>query len=215
MKKLHSYLFATILIGLLSQYLNAQDSPTKVKELYLSGNPLTLDHIGLQYKSELINGNFFRIGLTNINSAVSKNNYGQSTTPTIPSTATHFSGTFDIGLEKRKQITNKLTGFYGLNFVISTSLDRNMRQDPTLPRDLRHLTNLSINPGFGFNSGFIYKISDAFSISAEVIPQLLFKYSSNQRISGTTKVNDTIQGGSFNIDNQSVLVSLVYKWDKK
>ena len=214
MKKLHSHLFATILFGLLSQCLHAQDTETKVKELYLSGNPLTLDYIGLQYKLELNNGNFFRIGFTNINSSISKNNYDQSSN-FYPSTTTHLSGTFDIGLEKRKQITNKLTGFYGLNIVISTSLDRDMREDPTLPRDLRHLTDFSINPGLGFNSGFIYKISDAFSISAEVIPQLLFKYSSNQRISGTTKLKDTIQGGSFNLDNQSVLVSLIYKWDRK
>lgn len=214
MKKLHFHLFATILFGLLSQCLHAQDSETKVKELYLSGNLLTFDNFGLQYKSELNNGNFFRIGMTNIYAMTSKSNEAIPV-PVIPSTSSHYAGTFDIGLEKRKQITNKLTCFYGLNFVITTSLDRNKREDPTLSRDLRHLNNFSINPGFGFNSGFIYKISDEFSISAELIPQLLYNYSSRERISGTDKVLDTIQGGSFIFDNRSVLVSLIYKWGKK
>lgn len=215
MKKLHLQVIVTILFGLLSQSLLAQESETtKIKELYLSGNLLTFNNFGLQYKSELKNGNFFRIGVTDIYSEVTKHNYG-SPTPTLPSTSTNFAGAFEIGLEKRTQITNKLTAFYGVNFVITTSFQRNKREDPTLPSDLRHLDDFSINPGLGFNSGFIYKINDEFSISAEVIPRLLYNYSSTQRISGLNKVNDTTQGGSFNLDNQSVRVSLIYKWDRK
>ena len=215
MKKLHLQLIVTILFGLLSQSLLAQESETtKIKEIYLSGNLLTFNNFGLQYKSELKNGNFFRIGVTDIYSEVTKQNYGLPM-PTLPSTSTHFTGAFEIGLEKRTQITNKLTAFYGVNFVMTASFQRNKRKDPTLPLDSRHLDDFSINPGFGFNSGFIYKITDEFSISAEVIPRLLYNYSSTQRISGLNKVNDTSQGGSFNLDNQSVLVSLIYKWDRK
>lgn len=49
------------------------------------------------------------------------------------------------------------------------------RKYPTLPRDLRYLDDFSINPGLGFNSGFIAKITGDFSISAEIIPKLIYK----------------------------------------
>lgn len=146
---------------------------------------MTFNNFGLQYKSGLKNGYFFRIGVTDIYCEVTKQNYGLSM-PTFPSTSTNSSGAFEIGLEKR--------------------------EDPSLPSDLRHLNDFSINPGFGFNSCFIYKIVDEFSVSAEVIPRLLYNYSSTQRISGLNKINDTTQGGSFNLDNQSIRVSLIYRW---
>ena len=134
--------------------------------------------------------------------------------PTLPSTNTTLAGTFEIGLEKRILITNKLTAFYGVNFTVTNSFQRNRRPDPSLPLDSRHLDNLSINPGFGFNSGFIYTLSDEFSISTEIIPRLLYSYSTSQRLSGLNKVKDIRQGASFNLDNQSVRVSLIYRWTK-
>jgi len=134
--------------------------------------------------------------------------------PFLPSTVTDLAGTFDIGLEKRKQITNKLTAFYGINFVVMTTFQRTKTEDPALSRDLRHVSVFSVNPGLGFNSGFIYTISGEFSIAAEISPRLLYHYSTTERISGAIKVNDTTQGGSVNIGNQSVKFSLIYHWIK-
>lgn len=215
MKKLHLQMKVIILIGLFSQSLFAQESETaKTKELYLSGNLLTFNNFGLQYKSELKNGNFFRIGVTDISSHLTKHNAG-SLSAALPSSSTNFSGSFEIGLEKRAQITNKLTAFYGVNIVIGTSFQRIKTEDPTLPLDLRHTDSFGINPGLGFNSGFIYRINDEFSVSAELIPRLLYNYNSLQRISGSTKASDTFQGVSFNLDNQSARVSLIYHWNSK
>lgn len=214
MKKLNLQLFAMILFGLLSSGLFAQISETsRNKELSLNGNLLTFNNFGLQYKSELKSGNYFRLGITDIVYDITKQDYG-TPMPTLPSTNTVIAGTFEIGLEKRTQITNKLTAFYGVNFTFTSSFHRNKRPDPSLPLDSRHLDNLTVNPGFGFNSGFIYKISDEFSVSTEIVPRLLYTYSTSQRVSGLNKVNDTTQGASFNLDNQSVRVSLIYSWTK-
>jgi len=214
MKKMHSLVIVIILFGFLSPSLFSQESEnTKIKELYLSGNLLTFNNFGLQYKSELKNGNFFRIGITDIYSEYADQKYGSSVQ--YPSKSTHFAGRFEIGLEKRTQITEKLTAFYGINFITSTSFQRNKREDPTLPHDSRYLDDFSIEPGFGFNSGFILNITGDFSIAAEIIPQLVFKYASSERISGSEKVKDTNTGGSLNLDNQSVRVSLIYKWNRK
>ncbi|MCJ7447220.1 MAG: hypothetical protein MUO72_05990 [Bacteroidales bacterium] len=75
------------------------------------------------------------------------------------------------------------------------------------------MDEFNINPGLGFNSGFILKILNNFSISAEIIPQLLFEYTSVERIDGPYKVRDTNMGGSFNLSNNSVRVSLIYAWN--
>lgn len=214
MKKLHLQIIVIILFGLLSSGLFAQESGTSGnKELSLSGNLLTFNNFGLQYKSELKNGNYFRIGVTDILYDIRNQDYGIPM-PTLPSTSTDIAGTFDIGLEKRTQITNKLTAFYGINFTVMANFQRDKSPDPSLPRDLRHLDVLTISPGLGFNSGFNYKISDEFSVSAEIIPRLLYSHSRSQRISGLNKINDITQRASFNLDNQSVRISLIYKWSK-
>lgn len=215
MNKLHLQMIVIILFGLLSSGLFAQESETsRIKELYLSGNLLTFNNFGLQYKSELKNGNFFRLGVTDIYSHFSKQNFG-SPSVFLPSSTTELGGTFEVGLEKRLKINNRLTAFYGVNFVTSTNLQRTKTEDPTLSLDLRHLGVFNINPGLGFNSGFIYTISGEFSVSAEVSPKLLYNYTTKERISGTNKVNDITQGGSFNLDNTSVKVSLIYTWSKE
>ena len=213
MNKLHSRLIALVLFGLLSPFLTAQESETgKIKELYLNGNPLTFSNFGLQYKKEIKNGNFLRIGLTNLFSQISKQDFGSAST--FPTANTHLEGSFEVGIEKRNKINNRLTAFYGINFVAASSFYRQKTENPSLLRDLRHLDILSINPGFGFNSGFILSISDEFAIAAEVVPQLLYNYSTTQRIAGTDKITDTTQGGSFNFNNQSLRVSIIYKWIK-
>ena len=211
MKKLH-YLFIPILFGLLSQNILAQESvPIRIKELYLSGNFLSFNNLGIQYKSQLNNGKFFRIGLTDISASLSKQNPYQSGF-SLPSARTEFSGTFEIGLEKRAKITERLSVFYGLNFVTSFSFHRTKTEDPSLSIELRHLGDFNISPGLGFNSGFICKISNEFSASAEISPKLLYNYTSFERIFESAKVKDTTQGVSFNFNNQSVRLSLIYSW---
>jgi hypothetical protein len=215
MNKFQLQMIVIILFGSLSSELFAQVSETsRIKELSLNGNLLTFNNFGLQYKSELKNGNFFRLGVTGINSHFSKQNFG-SPSVLYPTSMIELAGTFEVGLEKRARINNRLTAFYGVNFVTSTSFQKRKTEDPTLPLDLRHLDVLNINPGLGFNSGFIYTISGEFSVSAEVSPKLLYNYTTSERISGTNKVNDTTQGGSFELDNRSVKISLIYTWSKE
>ena len=206
--------FSLFLFGLLSSGLFAQESSYgKTRELYLSGNLLTFNNFGLQYKSETKKGNYFRVGVTSLASHFLKSN---PASPTLYNhTSTNLSGGFDIGLEKRKQVTEKLTAFYGINLAVSADFQRSKYDDPTLPKNLRFTDDFSISPGLGFNSGFILNILNDFSISAEIIPKLNFIYTSNQNIQGTEKVKSTNNGGSLQLDNQSVRISFIYHWTKK
>lgn len=212
MKKLHSVMVITILFCIFSQNILAQVSETKKsKELYLSGNILTFNNFGIRYKSQLKNGNFFRIGVTDLFANVSKSTPGESISSNYSYSSSEFTGTFEVGLEKRAQISDRLSAFYGLNFVLALGIHGTKTEDPSLPRDLRHLNSYNISPGLGFNSGFIYKISDEFSVSAEISPYVVYNYSSNERISESVKIKDITQGGSLRCNN-SVKISVIYSW---
>jgi hypothetical protein len=210
MKKICIYSF---LIVLISSNILAQDpADTRSKEIYLSGNLLTFSDFGLQYKKELKNNTYFRIGFASLNPGYTRNNPGSSNM--FDRSFLIISGSFDLGLEKRKSINEKLTAFGGINLYSSISFGRNKTENPNLPRELRYADSFAINSGLGFNSGLILKLLDNFSISAEITPRLLVNYSSNQNVVGTNKIKDTSTGGSFNFDSSSVRVSFIYNWTK-
>ena len=213
MRILQLSLIALTIFGLISTNLFSQESkPGKVKELYLNGNLLTFNNFGLQYKSELNNGNFFRIGWVNFYTGFS--NLKDGTSPQYNSSDFHFNGDFEIGLEKRKQISERLTFFYGINFLTMTSFNIHKKEDPGMPLDQRSLNDLNLSPGIGFDTGLMFKITGDFSIAAEIMPALLFNYASREEISGTETVKDTQTGVSLDFNTQSVLISLVYRWNK-
>lgn len=213
MKKFHIWLILTVSIGLLTTNLIAQESDSnKVREIYLNGNLLTFNNFGLQYKSSLKENTFLRIGLTNISIDLENKKFGLL----LPygTTWTNLASRFEIGLEKRKPLSEKLSFFYGINLTTSISFQRVKTDNPSLSKDLRTLDDLGINPGLAFNTGFILNVADNFSISAEIIPQFILKYSSSERISGLEKIKDTTTGGSFVCNNESARISFIYRWNK-
>jgi hypothetical protein len=212
MKKLTLALSLLVIAGLLSSTITAQESTSGSREIYLSGNMLSFTNLGLQYKSELKSGNFFRIGVNNFHTGLNKWNYAPNSL--YNTLVTNISLGFEAGLEKRIKITDKLTAFYGVNFLTSFSFERNKRENPALTREQRFHDDFSIEPGFGFNSGFILNITGNFSIAAEIIPALIYSHSSFERIDGNEKVKDINNSFNFNLDNQSARVSLIYRWNK-
>ncbi len=202
------------LLGFLSSGLIAQEPMNdKTREIYLSGNLLTFNNFGFQYKSETKKGNYFRVGANNLQYNISKHN------PASPTQYDHVSsyltGGLDIGLEKRKQITERLSAFCGINLAVSASFLRDKDNDPALTDELSFTDDWDIRPGLGFNSGFILKILNDFSISAEIIPRLYYLHSSNQIIQGTEKLKSTNNSGILELNNQSVRISLIYHWTKE
>jgi len=210
MKKAYVYFF---IVALISLNVNAQDpGDSKSKEIYLSGNLLTFSDFAFQYKTELRNNTYFRIGLARLSPNFYKSNPGS---PTAYETSTlSVSGSIDLGIEKRKQISENLILFSGINLYTGSGFNRSKTEDPSLPLDLRHEDNFNINSGLGFNSGFILKLMDNIALSAEIMPRLLIVYNSSQNVVGTNKIKDTKIGGSFNFDTYSFRVSFIYKWIK-
>ena len=129
------------------------------KEFHLKIMPL--NSFSFDYKSENKKNNFFRIGLTafdanliNTNSNLTVSNYFNSA---------NFSLGLQIGFEKRKRFTERISAFTGTNLYTSTGLIKYKKDDPTLyPVSLRQITDFQISTGLSFNSGFLLNLNDNF-----------------------------------------------------
>ena len=116
-----------------------------------------------------------------------------------------------------KQGKEKITGncFQGRQTDSGNSGYRRNRSDsPNLPEDLRALDDLYIYPGLGFKSGVILNIKNDFFISAELSPQILYKYYSHERITNSELRKERTTGFDLNLNNESVRISLIYRWTK-
>jgi hypothetical protein len=213
MKKHYLTLLILLLLIPFSDNLLAQESENnKQKEVYLNGDLIHLTNLGLQYKTEIKNKTYFRLGLADFSFNYSKNNPGSDTPLDSKNTSIH--GRFELGLEKRKQIVDKLDFFYGMNLMVYSEFHRNITEDPALPRNLRYRDIIHIEPGLSFNSGFLLHLSSSFSISAEIIPQIIYTYYSSERIEGSEKVKDINNGVTFSANNRAIRFSLIYNWEK-
>ncbi|HBE43427.1 MAG TPA: hypothetical protein DDW27_19950 [Bacteroidales bacterium] len=122
---------------------------------------MPLNSFSFDYKSENKKNNFFRIGLTafdanliNTNSNLTVSNYFNSA---------NFSLGLQIGFEKRKRFTERISAFTGTNLYTSTGLIKYKKDDPTLyPVSLRQITDFQISTGLSFNSGFLLNLNDNF-----------------------------------------------------
>ena len=213
----HKNLLALILIlGFTSINISGQDSSRPLsKEIYLTGKILDFTNLGLEYKSEIKENTFFRMGINNLSLNLQRDKNGDPNSIFPPTKRYAVSGRYEFGIEKRKIITDKLQAFYGIDIFTWGSFYRHFQQDPSLPYDLRFHDNLSVTPGFSFKSGLILKISDAFSIAAEIAPEIFYSFGYNEKTVGNIKVKDTSSNGIISISNQNVWIAFVYKWDKK
>lgn len=191
--------------------LNAQGDG-KIKELYLNGNFFKLENLSLQYKTETKKGNYLRIGFTDLNFHSSKASASQ--TMQYSTTQTGMSLAFNIGIEKRKDIINRLQFFYGADVYFSSSYGRTKQDNPTVSRELRFTDHYTIGPGLDFNSGVILNIFKDFFIAAEVMPIIEYSYTKTQEIVNQEKTSNTFNGMHFNFSNENIRLSLVYRWIK-
>ncbi len=219
MNKVFCHLFILIGAFVSTSAVIAQDSDSiRNREIYLTGNVLELKDFGMEFKSEYKKNTYLRLGITNIFLNVFKTNYEDPSPINSPySISSEFRGRFEVGIEKRKQINNRLEGFISINFILGGGFSRMKYDFPDTPRNLQFLDNYSISSGFDFNSGFIAKISDQFLIAAEIVPGIIFSYYSYQKLQPADPEIEKVKGenftGTFNLDNEFARLSLVYRWN--
>lgn len=216
---IHIFILLSVVFST-SETIAQESDSTKNRELYLTGNVLQLKDFGMEYKSEYKKNTYLRLGISSLYLNVDKTMYEDPSPINSPySITSEFRGKFELGIEKRKQINNRFEAFISGNFILGGGFSRLKHDYPDQPTNLQFLDTYGISSGFAFNSGFIAKITDNLLIAAEVIPEIIFSYSCNQNLvlvdSDIEKVKTENFKGTFNLDNESVRISFVYRWNKE
>ncbi len=185
----------------------AQTTPYPLtSEFYLTiMNPVNLTSWGLQYKSEYKKERYVTLSVANLISG-----YGES----LPKSTGFFSEShfvihpeIGIGLEKRKNLDDKLMLAYGP--TVGGSLDYSWKKtnDPSLPLEDRTSSSLVLHPFIGYSVGLLYPISKNFLLSAYLNPRLALSYN-----------NKTDNSVTYNLDlyvsSEWLAFSIVYRMDK-
>ena len=173
----------------------AQDAPAKVKEVGLVFS--NLNSFGLRFKC----GNektLFRITALSLNGNSITNSYDDysfnGTAFSVPSTpSSAIGGGLNIGFEKRKRINDKSYFYWGIDWINSYSESKSNTTTPstytttvdisgvytyesTVFYNNNNTNTYTISSGLGFIAGYAYKLSDSFSIMAELVPSVSYRY---------------------------------------
>jgi hypothetical protein len=186
----------------------AQDTPAKVSEVGLTFSTLT--NYGLRYKygsdntllrltALVFNGSNLTSDYTNY--TVNGVNYEPTSSP-----ANSLGAGLNIGFEKRKSIGDKLYFYYGLDLISSFNQSNNNNTAPFTSTYNATVNNVytqysavlnnynsnnskTISSGLGIVLGIARKINDSFSISAELLPSVLYKYTNTNTTNTSYSVN--------------------------
>lgn len=198
MKKIRCFVILLVLIPLFSM---AQDAKSKIHEVGI--NFSNLNSFGIRYKCGNDN-TLLRLTLLSVNAY--KNNSKPDSTA-INASAIGIG--FNIGFEKRKSITDKLDFYYGLDLLTSflSSSRNNIRYDDKTD-------NWTITAGPGFVLGLDFKINNAITLSAEVVPSLRYSYGETTNTSNSAETKQTNTGYNFGLNTTGANLTLAYRFRK-
>jgi hypothetical protein len=225
----------TIVFLLFSGSIYGQTKPDsvtvkKANEIYIEARGVLFSgSLGVQFKRELKPDLFFKVGGLSLNGATStRNQYDENYYYSrlindvylgeIENKNAAFS--FNIGVEKRKVVTNTFSYFCGIS-LISTTLNYSYKyavlERQNMPPNLFIPTGKSISYkesmfaiGLSPYFGAIFKIYKNLSASIEIAPSILRSYSKKEFSSLIPQINT--QGWNYNLTTNSVGFNLVYRW---
>jgi len=211
MKKFIACSFAILIFG----NLFSQENPTKTKEIGLVFS--SLNSFGLRYKC----GNektLFRITALVLNGTNTTNDYSNysynNVSDAVPSSSSKtLGGGLNIGIEKRKQINDKFYFFYGADLINSYNENKTTTYTPstssigvyangtytmrsTILNNSSDTHSWTMSSGIGILIGAAYRISNSFSIAAELLPNVSYKYT--KAITTSSSNYTTWQGNPLN-----------------
>lgn len=102
-----------------------------------------------------------------------------------------------IGFENRRPINDDLFFIHGIEPYLGFSVASN-----------RNITNWVINPSLGYVIGFLYNVSDEFSINLETIPSVNFGASLRNN-------GENIYTGTVGFNSNAIAVTFAYRFKNK
>lgn len=175
-------------------------------ELYFTLiNPVNLN-LGLQYKSEYKKDRFITFSVANL-----IGNYGESLPKTTQVFGEHHVALhpeIGIGLEKRKNLDEKLMLAFGP--ILGGSLDYSWKKtdNPSLPLEDRTISTLAVHPFVGYSFGLLYQTSRNLLLSAYLNPRLALSY--NKSTDNAITYNFDLY-----VSSEWLTLSIAYRLDKR
>lgn len=183
--------------------LTAQESNPKIHELGL--NLAGLNSFGIRYRTGTEN-TLLRLTLSSINGSTQKNKSGSDLTSTSKSAGIGFN----IGFEKRKKLSNNLSFYYGADLL--TSFSGGSNKSETSGDEYKQRI---ISSGAGLVLGLGYKFNNDISISAEVVPSLLYSYTKYTTTSAGEESVSTSSGFDYGLSSEGAHLTLSFRLGKK
>jgi len=204
----------TLLSFLLSATLTAQTGESsKKREIYISKAGFSTSNFGFQYKASPNGKLYFRLGV--VDAGLSYVSYRPVTTTTYPSSSFTLSLDIEAGIEFRKQLTDRLSIYTGVNLLAGGHFDREILENPLIPVVMQNIDTYIFSPGLSFESGVLFRLKDGFMLGGEIAPRLLTQFRFVETQTDYNSSDYTRHSYlNMNFDTESVRVSLVYQWDK-
>ena len=191
------------LITIIHLTIAAQDINQKVHELGISLDGPS--RFGVRYRSGS-EVTMFRLTLLSISGG--NNYYSSRSDPTIMNG--YYGLGFNTGIEKRNNISNDLSFYYGSDILLSYGGSKS--DDPTCSNSSK---NWTASTGLGLVLGFVYKINSNINISAEIVPSLGYSFGKSTNTNNGTTTTQTNKGIDYGLTNSVGNVTLSFRLGKK
>ena len=182
-----------------------EPSTTRNNEFYLTLADFSPLNVHLKYKKQIGARTYLKFGLVNLSA---------SRTEFIPnggavSTRTTYSGGLEIGIEFRKELTEKLTFFHGPNIRYSYQATIEKMNVPIT--DDKTTTDVHI-ASIPYSIGVLFNLTPKLLLAAEINPSVNFGQTQVRNTSGSlTYTGTTTTNFNFAFDNRFGLLSLVFR----
>ncbi|PBQ33608.1 hypothetical protein CNR22_18105 [Sphingobacteriaceae bacterium] len=175
------------------------------KEFYLSfatSSPLS---ITLKYKKQIAPKTYFKIGLVNLSGAYSESGSGSGT---FPISNLFYSGGVEIGFERRRKVTTKLSFFHGPAVRLTADFNQRRNLNPAIPQDQQKSTSTNYTGAIPYSLGLLFQVYANFHAAVEINPSVYATYQTGTNSAQNYKGFTT----GIGFDNRFALFSLVYRY---
>ncbi|HDS07686.1 MAG TPA: hypothetical protein ENO05_08675 [Bacteroides sp.] len=173
-------------------------------------DPIGTKTYGIQYKTNLNDHTILRFAFSSFDAGFKATRPAQSSQ--YPSSTFGIGTDMEAGIEKRVSFTEKVSAFYGIDFVFGFGWMHNQSDNPSLSIDSRNTNDFSISPGIGFKSGILLELRNGFFAAAEISPMLFYRFTSDEQISGTRTAVSREHDLGFQANADALKISLAYRW---
>jgi hypothetical protein len=200
MKKIVTFVIALLLVPL---YSFAQDVSQRINEIGINFHSPT--SFGIRFKT----GNNKTLLRLTVNSLTGYNNQNKDVSVSTASHSKKFGAGINIGIERRKPISDNFHFYYGSDILVSYDKDSYKPSGGD-----GGSSSWTISPGLGFVLGLEFSIRSNLIVSAEAVPSIWYSYG-KLTSSGYVFNEYTITGLNYGLISPGANITFSYRFGQK